>query len=910
MSEWDEEQSTTDTLLALKLIFQRLLRGDNLQAFCDWFVLEGPALIPQLPDDPQLFHALARAFWSTVPLPSNRWRPRSLPKTNRNASCHCGSGRKHKHCCANLGDVELPFEPEMLAALAIQHAPPEAFSPDSIRQIPPFALAQAALFWEEQGQHEQTVRVLSALFEHPEHLDERHEYAFDILMDALQQLGQNKHRYQLAERIASHRNKDLSTAARARMISILSDQGEFEHGWELLRQAQRDDPDNPALFHLELIVLLGEGRTEEARLRAPLLARRARKLGYEDLASVLEALGSGDLQAVQPGGRLDEDFEPDVLAVQWLELCNQAPATLPADEARALYFIETAPAARTGSPSANAVANDRVEYMRWLRVRSRRDLAALERRWQRRFPVTKPTSIELFGDADVLHDDITDVQAFLRDHPQAWLSVQVLDDLLLGLREILFDDSTPAQHQAAWQLAEHALRLLHALLAKAPDAESVRAQDLGLDWTYLANRPLLRLLAQVIDIGLMQERKVLALMQWSVALNPTDNQGWRMALTDSLISQGRPLDALALLDEYPSDLPPAGHRRALALYQLGRLEEARDALSNEYPSYPKFLEALWPEVMDVPAPDSEFGMRVGGECAAYEYRLQSRSDWVRSGALAWARGLKLPKPKVQAKPKSSPPRGQNRSAHDNLVAAPQDPEKLRQHLIRKFDWPRVHGFLTAIAWSPEVVMPERWMMTAIGFRNSLPPKTEAAFHKALQADMDAVVFVYNALALMLTDAASDAAMPLQLSHELSTSAKRRAPVSEAALLNWSAGFVQGAELSASAWRSAGRPLQTGPKKGQKKPSQTAFSTLYDLAARASLPPVADDAQADSWRPTHDDGLPLLVGIDPQESLDMRSRLDLALRDLWQVTLPLRQTRSKHSSPNSLRLSHWSIERSD
>ena len=87
--------------------------------------------------------------------------------------------------------------------------------------------------------------------------------------------------------------------------------------------------------------------------------------------------------------------------------------------------------------------------------------------------------------------------------------------------------------------------------------------------------------------------------------------------------------------------------------------------------------------------------------------------------------------------------------------------------------------------------------------------------------------------------------------------------------------------------------------------------MYDLAARAR-PPAEADAQAEHWRPTHDDGQPLLVGIDPLESLDMRSHLHLALRDLWQVTAPLRQARSKDGSADSLSLqiSHWSIERSD
>ncbi|HMT65663.1 MAG TPA: SEC-C domain-containing protein, partial [Ottowia sp.] len=224
MTDTHDTQALAEGGRLIDQMFTRLLRGDSLQDFGDWFA--SAAAAPGGPvDDPRAARAMARALWGAVPLPSNHWRARGLPKIERNDPCHCGSGRKYKHCCASFGHVGLPFDAQMLTALAIQHAPPEALGAASVRALPAHALAQAAMFWMEQDQPGQVVAVLGPMFEQPQGLDERHEPAFDTLMEALLALGQQTRRFALARQIAGHRDKALATAARARLVSMLADQG-------------------------------------------------------------------------------------------------------------------------------------------------------------------------------------------------------------------------------------------------------------------------------------------------------------------------------------------------------------------------------------------------------------------------------------------------------------------------------------------------------------------------------------------------------------------------------------------------------------------------------------------------------------------------------------------------------------
>ncbi|NZA02518.1 UPF0149 family protein [Ottowia beijingensis] len=163
------------------------------------------------------------------------------------------------------------------------------------------------------------------------------------------------------------------------------------------------------------------------------------------------------------------------------------------------------------------------------------------------------------------------------------------------------------------------------------------------------------------------------------------------------------------------------------------------------------------------------------------------------------------------------------------------PESARQHLRRHSDWPRLHGFLAALAWAPDLVMPGRWLPGVLDWRTNALPKTQAAQLKAINADMDAIMRLYNSLNAPLANAQAGMAMPLPapaLAQALGT--EEGGAVTDEAWHTWAAGFVQGAELSAAGWRRLGHPLQAKPlrRAGAASTSASAFMVLHALAARA------------------------------------------------------------------------------
>ena len=835
----------------------RLLHGEALEPFCQWFSHE--AITQTSPDEPLPAEAIdehlryqkgrARELWQSLPVPSNRWRPRPLPRMERNSPCHCGSGRKYKQCCAQFGDLSIPAKKEGLYVLALSRAEPDMLLPGKLREIPPLALGMAADGWNHAGRHVHTAAVLEPLFEQLDGLDQRHELAFDVLVDALQSLGLHNRRVTLCDRVAMSRNKDLATAARCRKVSILSDQGENDAAWALLEEARRLNPTNPQLWHLELTLLHSQGRFDEARLRAPVLAATARKAGLRDVADMLLELGERgfDMAFGADEDDVDDDDDDDVYDIdeaQWTALCEQAPGSVDAAACSALYRVERI-GAQDGEPPT-------------LSITPTRKLADLQQRWSRRFAATKPMLTSPVGDASALLGGLSEAAQFLKDHPGAWLGIDVLDDLLLAATELCDDPEVPASVvRATRRLADHAVAVLRAVVGPEPAR---------LEWADANSRPALRVLAQAIHNALIPPDmpRVEELASWSLELNPDDNHGWRVLVAVQMLNRGDYAKAMTLLDRYPHDMPPMACARVLCLFALGQVDAAEAALRPVHQGYPAMMAVLLPDVVDEPRPEYGPGVALGGEVEAWQHRQDMRAAWVRAGAIQWARGLKLKKPPAK-KPAMTKAVG-NKARPQPSKAAPFGAEGFEasheQSLRHSFnDYPRLHGLLTAVAWSPDLLMPMQWLQPVMALRSA-----PAGNLDEMNADLDVIMRLYNSLnGELLTTGIGDAR---PADHAL-----RLARDEPAALYAWAAGFVQGAELATAGWRQAGRPLTA--KDG-------AFGALYRLAGRAPGTP-------DGWRAKNDQGQPLLQGL--QDEASDEETLALALGDLWRVVAPLRQARA-------------------
>ena len=836
----------------------RVIGNEPLASFCDWFSANFGTQL-RLDNDADLSRrmllTLARRFWGGVPLPARQWRPQALPRVERNDRCYCGSGRKFKQCCSEFDSLPSLVDPEHALGLVLVSMPPEQLTAAALRQIPAASLSAAAITMQRDKGAAAVVHLLEPLFQDTARLDARHEQAFDLLVDALYELGQEARRDDLVQRMCASHDKALATAARCRRVSMLADRGEYDAAWNLFHETQRLSPNDPQLLHLELLTLLSQGRAQDAAMRAPLLAAQARRLDHPELAQALLDMGRDGIAAANRLGQ--DDFDLDSEDQSWIDLLKRAPATLDAKRCRSLYVIERMP----------PMDQDTVEV---LGLRPGKPLADIERRWRKRFPVEVPMMVELDSDADALLDEPQAVATFLGKHPDAWLSVQVQNDLLIAARGMVDSSGAHAVLLAVQGLCAHAIRVCRAL-AEGDGACRVL-------WGMMESRPFLRIVAQSIEFAreLGDNDGAEELMRWCLALNPNDNHGWRDLLVQRCLAKDRAEEALQWLDRYPQDMPPAGHQRALALYMTGQRAAAETTLRAVHAESTRIVAALLPDALDQPPADEGPGMLLGGEEEAYFYRVAMRPVWVRTGALDWLQTLQLPAPVAASRVKPAGNAKKSSSAgvvQDKPVSAvgraplamqPDAFSAAQEKRLRKQfpDYARVNGYLTAIAWSPGVAMPSVWLGPLMDMKQSAQSAgAKAPTLAAMNAMLDDLMGLYN-----------------HLNNVVLTHDPHSVPpdgIADIDIPAWAAGFVQGAEQCASHWRSSGLAV-----KSDKMP----FKALYVLAAQASVAPS-------TWRPTNNDGQVLLTGLEPNPPAP-RELLDSGLRPLWQVIAPIRQQRAR------------------
>jgi hypothetical protein len=617
----------------------RIVDGEPLDDFASW--LQARLEAEQgASSDARFSLALARYLWSHVPVPQARWRARPLPKPERNAPCYCGSGRKFKQCCAEFAALRPPLEDEQLFAMALDAAEPSDLAVAQLRLVPPLALAQAAFWWNDGGEADRTVQVVEPLFvEAGRELDERYEPLLDALLDALAQQGLDLRRLRLIDYVASLPNAALACTARCRKVTMLADRGRHAEAWAEFREAARLYPDDAQLWHLEVLTLLDEGREDEGRSRAAALAQRARREGYDDLAKVLERLareGRAGLDAMMDETEQQPPPQPTPQDLAFVALADAAPLEFDAERARALQQVERE---RVGEGE-----EAREDWM----FSPGAALQPIEAAFAERFPVEPPLHTELWVDTSGVLDRLDEVQAFLREHPEGWLSPVIVDTLLLAANDLDAGelDLTLA---AARRLAGHGLALLQALTQPPgdepqPGDESV--PPLRIEWAWAGNRPLLRLAVHAIEWALEDgdEASAEQWMQWLLARNPHDNHGYRHALVLRWLQTERAGDALALLERYDDGEPESELDRALALFLLERRDEARAAVEAVQRREPRYLEQLladWVDRPADPAPDEPPSPALQRERRIYDYRDDTRALWQRSGALGWLAALEL-----------------------------------------------------------------------------------------------------------------------------------------------------------------------------------------------------------------------------------------------------------------------------
>jgi tetratricopeptide (TPR) repeat protein len=673
-----------------------ILRHEDPDRFFDWFDrrLARSGVLRRsdgggAEDVKALSRPLGRALWNAMPLPGNEFRPRPFPAPGRNDACPCGSGRKFKRCCA-YGPQPPALDGETLWPMVLSHLPAKSrHHAIGTGRVPMAVLAGLAQEIAEAGKPKKAAELLEPAFAGKIHgHGEDHDVALNLLCNLYDELGHTSKKTALLARVVKEtRRSPLRSGALQRLATIKMDAGDPAGAWADFQAAQRDDPKSPNVGLLEVQLLMAQGRLDLARERAGFWLRRLRSLGWPDEeggpVALMEALARDPAQTMADVG-LEMAGDAGRPLIEWLQRVSGRPLPAyrlshepPDQPVGAEEDAEAALVRRMrgmGIPSAqiapvladfrSRIAEleaetddldeldesdfdeleadgfdepDESEYESTgtLFLVAPPAVAALEAEWHAVFLQDKPFSVHptSFSDDDVWDpDEEEDWMEFLEAHPEAFDSLDILDDLATAVE----DHPSMNTPGVAEKLLLPLLRRAHAIT----DAGLSASENPQLHWGWTENRPALRSLVRLVylDRDLGNHDAAAALAASMLSLNPHDNHGLRTLAINAFLREGDDERAVELARCYPGDShPDVAYGEVLALFRLARHEEAQGALDEALQALPKVPRFLTSEKVRKPKMD-RFGVTVGGNDQAWLYREEMRDVWdATPGALEWLR---------------------------------------------------------------------------------------------------------------------------------------------------------------------------------------------------------------------------------------------------------------------------------
>ncbi len=593
-----------------------IVRNEDPEEFQCWVNNSAPIFAPdllgQLADDAdrRMFMSnLGRAIWNATPLPGNEYQPRPLPKPGRNDPCFCGSGQKFKRCCSRMPFPDSIVYPELMLTKVLRTIPAKAFKELPYRKLSLEVLAAAARQWMDCGDARLAQKLLEPIFADVSKLDECAEFAFDVLADCYDVLHHPRKKRMLLDKLANGVNRELRSAALQRLTTMLADEEKVDQAWECFRDAQRASPDDPNLSTLEVLLLTTQGKPELARERARYWIARFKRDKDRDLNDLIELL---------------ENMADDNNSVMFDVSSKHTPGLGELKD-----FIGQVPPPVSGNYDIEFDENEGIGVLT-----PDKNILLLEKRWQQCVPVGKPalTSLSYFEQEDPWGSSIAHTWLeFLKVNPQALDSIDILDDVVLCVRQLEDADLPWIADQLLRPLMVRAEELLM-------DAVSCRNLDnRTIPWVAMDNRPALRLLCGLIylDLDLGRYADALPRMERMVyEFNPVDNHGMRADLLEAYLRRAEYEKALALAAKYPNDgMPDLVFGRVLALCGLKQRDKAAQALADARENSPLIIKYLTAKNPRKPK-FSGFGISVGGKDEAWIYRDKYLDLWELTDAIS------------------------------------------------------------------------------------------------------------------------------------------------------------------------------------------------------------------------------------------------------------------------------------
>ena len=631
-----EYQDNTDYEELVTLSLKEILRHEDFRLFLSW-MRDYLGVSPQLsllpgPSDylGPMATSLALAIWNCTPLPGNGFQTKPIPLPGRNQPCICGSGKKFKKCCS-VGEQNLPqIDENMIWPLLF-----EAMSTKVLNKalkagtLPLAARIYFCAECLEDGNSDKVIQLLKDYYfaDSYKNTGEHAAYGLTLLFDAFDRQGMQQKKMELIDHICSTApSSPLRSDALQRLATIQADFGDLAAAFDTLEKARKDAPHDPGVGVLEVQLLLVKGDLAKARQRALFIAKQIRRQdellddSFENpMLEFLEAIIEDPETAA--GMMKGTDSMDDSELMDWLEEQENRPV-VSCDFAEMKGFAEE---------DENNPAGSRPHFM----VRSQPSLQKLEVTWQEVCPVEPLFGVQLFphSEGDPWDgEESAPWKNFLLAHPQALDSIVIIDDLLTML----------ALHPAWGQpqlmdnffepLLDRGLNLVEESLQRLPAKGC-------LPWLVTENRPFLRILVrEMMNAGFAEDYAAADLaMQQIMVLNPADNHGFRRDLINRYLVSAEDEKALETAGNYPDDImAEILYGRVLALYRLGRKDEALVAAREAKQEMPKVASYLVSPQRKEPKESSPFGVISGGKREAWEYREEMRETWKSTrGILSW-----------------------------------------------------------------------------------------------------------------------------------------------------------------------------------------------------------------------------------------------------------------------------------
>ena len=625
---------------------RQIARGSEPAEFLKWFQFSMPNLAPQLASalsetdggTGSMIYSLGRSLWNAMPQPSNGYRPRRLPKPDRNGRCPCGSGRKFKQCCAQLEPPDEIFDSLNLLRYVLDYESKAGLKKINARLMDPEAVADVAQQWSRAGEFERALILLEPLFDAGAKLPKQSELLVDVLFDVWPPDCKPQRRWRLAERLSASANPRVACIALHRCIVMLAEKGSMGDAWEMFHDGLRRFPDDVNFAGLEITLLLTENRLDDAKRRAEFWSHQLKRKGpeYDAYAERLVAMA-------------DSSEDHDSLS----HLRNESPLI---DSFARLF--QDIPIEMDGYQPHTAEVDEPIV------LTPSSKLAAIERLWAENVGGSKPSLIELESDHEPL--SIDQMIYLVEKDPYLVHSFDVLDDISESLEASL--DAWPEFGLLLVLVLQRAETLLFSIITgKVPEKwvtaetwrEALPTLVREVPWGFLENRPALRLMARHIhhlkygSVGRSEHWLPRATVL--LKINPNDNHGYRDLVSSELLSLGQADAALNVLDQYPEDAMGAMRmNRVLALFVLKRHEEAERCLRDGGSQLREIRKAITHKRYAKPRNMRDYSITIGGRDEAWLYRQDMHSTWDEAGAIEWLKQQPIARQTRKPQPTAGP----------------------------------------------------------------------------------------------------------------------------------------------------------------------------------------------------------------------------------------------------------------